>query len=99
MEVMEMDLSTFCATTHRIKIQFSEGKLSRESAINKIANLSYQEAMLSDFHIDEDYSFPHSAHIVQRQSTIQHTPSYSHAQRSKPLKLRQKEIRSLTPEL
>lgn len=39
MEVMEMDLSTFCATTHRIKIQFSEGKLSRESAINKLANL------------------------------------------------------------
>ena len=59
MEVMEMDLSTFCATTHRIKIQFS-----RESAINKLANLyadffgmftgSYQEAMLSDFYIDED---------------------------------------------
>ena len=55
MEVMEIDLSTFCATTHRIKIQFSEGKLSRESAINKLANLyadffgmftgSYQEAM------------------------------------------------------
>ena len=39
------------------------------------------------------------AHIVQPGSTIQHTPSYSHAQRSKPLKLRQKEIRSLTPEL
>ena len=64
MEVMEMDLSTFCATTHRIKIQFSEGKLSRESAINKLANLyadffgmftgSYQEAMLSDFYNDED---------------------------------------------
>lgn len=64
MEVMEMDLSTFCATTHSIKNQFSEGKLSRESAINKLANLyadffglftgSYQEAMLSDFYIDEE---------------------------------------------
>ena len=61
---MEMDLSTFCETTHRIKIQFSEGKLSRSEAINKLANLyadffglftgSYQEAMLSDFYIDED---------------------------------------------
>lgn len=59
-----MDLSTFCETTHRIKNQFSEGKLSRESAIRKLANLyadffglftgSYQEAMLSDFYIDED---------------------------------------------
>lgn len=59
-----MDLSTFCATTHKIKIQFSEGKLSRESAINKLASLyadffglftgSYQEAALSDFFIDED---------------------------------------------
>nr|DAX14565.1 MAG TPA: hypothetical protein [Bacteriophage sp.] len=36
---------------------------------------------------------------TKRQSIIQHTLSYSHAQRSKPLKLRQKEIRSLTPEL
>lgn len=64
MEVMEMDLSTFCATTNKIKNQFSEGKLSRESAISKLANLyadffglftgSYQEAALSDFYIDED---------------------------------------------
>lgn len=61
---MEMDLSTFCETTHRIKIQFSEGKLSRSETINKLANLyadffglftgSYQEAALSDFYIDED---------------------------------------------
>lgn len=34
-----MDLSTFCATMHRIKIQFSEGKLSRSETINKLANL------------------------------------------------------------
>lgn len=62
---MEMDLSTFCQSAHRIKNQFSEGKLSRESAIGKLASLyatffglftaSYQEAMLSDFYIDEDY--------------------------------------------
>lgn len=36
---------------------------------------------------------------TKRQSIIQHALSRSHAQRSKPLKLRQKEIRSLTPEL
>lgn len=59
-----MDLSTFCETSHRIKIQFSEGKLKRESAINNLANLyadffglftaSYEEARLSDFYIDEE---------------------------------------------
>ena len=59
-----MDLSTFCETTHSIKNQFSEGKLSRESAISKLATLytdffglftgSYQEAALSDFYIDEE---------------------------------------------
>ena len=64
MEVMEMDLSTFCATTHSIKNQFSEGKLSREAAISKLADLyadffgcftgGYQEALLSDFYIDEE---------------------------------------------
>lgn len=64
MEVMEMDLPTFCQSAHSIKIQFSEGKLSRELAINKLADIyadffgmftgSYQEAMLSDFYIDED---------------------------------------------
>ena len=46
MEVMEMDLSTFCATTHRIKIQFSD--------FFGMFTGSYQEAMLSDFYIDED---------------------------------------------
>lgn len=64
MEVIKIDLPTFCQSAHSIKSQFSEGKLSRESAINKLANLyanffgmftgSYQEAMLSDFYIDED---------------------------------------------
>ena len=64
MEVMEMDLPTFCVTTHTIKNQFLEGKLSRLEAINKLASMyadffglftgSYQEAMLSDFYIDED---------------------------------------------
>ena len=59
-----MDLSTFCATTHKIKNQFSEGKLSRSATINKLATLyadffglftgSYQEAMLSNFYIDEE---------------------------------------------
>lgn len=58
-----MDLSTFCQSAHSIKSQFSEGKLSRESAISELASLyadffglftgSYQEAMLSDFYIDE----------------------------------------------
>ena len=64
MEVMEMDLSTFCQSAHNIKNQFSKGKLSRESAISKLADLyanffglftaSYQEALLSDFYIDEE---------------------------------------------
>lgn len=63
-ETMEMDLSTFCESAHSIKNQFSEGKLSRKSAISKLADLyvdffglftaSYQEAMLSDFYIDEE---------------------------------------------
>ena len=61
---MEMDLSQFCATTHRIKNQFLEGKLEKSEAINRLANLyadffglftaSYEEARLSDFYIDED---------------------------------------------
>lgn len=59
-----MDLSQFCATVHNIKIQFSEGKLEKSEAINRLASLyadffglftaSYQEAALSDFYIDED---------------------------------------------
>lgn len=59
-----MDLSTFCQSAHSVKNQFSEGKLSRESAISKLASLyadffglftgSYQEAALSDFYIDEE---------------------------------------------
>ena len=59
-----MDLSTFCEQTHSIKIQFSEGKLKKTEAINRLANLyadffglftaSYEEARLSNFYIDED---------------------------------------------
>ena len=59
-----MDLSTFCQSAHRIKNQFSEGKLSRELAIGKLASLyadffglftaSYEEARLSNFYIDDE---------------------------------------------
>ena len=59
-----MDLSTFCTATHEIKTRYDSGSLSRESAIDQLATLyanffglftaSYQEAMLSDFYIDED---------------------------------------------
>ena len=59
-----MDLSNFCATVHTVKNQFSEGKLSRSATINKLATLyadffglftaSYQEAVLSNFYIDEE---------------------------------------------
>lgn len=61
---MKMDLSQFCATVHKIKIQFSEGKLEKSETINKLANLyadffglftaSYEEARLSNFYIDEE---------------------------------------------
>ena len=59
-----MDLSLFCTTTHNIKIQFSEGKLEKSEAINRLASLyadffglftaSYEEARLCNFYIDED---------------------------------------------
>ena len=64
MEVMEMDLSTFCATTHRIKIQFQKGNCQENRQLTNLPIYtqtffgmftgSYQEAMLSDFYIDED---------------------------------------------
>ena len=61
---MEMDLSTFCQSVHSIKIQFSEGKLKKTEAINRLANLyadffglftaSYEEARLCNFYIDDE---------------------------------------------
>ena len=59
-----MDLSTFCATVHAIKLKYISGTLTRDSAISKLARLyadffglftvSYEEAAMSDFYIDED---------------------------------------------